>query len=79
MADVRHKRYDQHRKINSTTDPETIRLARHPARRQSSGASSFPYARAATWVDETMSHADQTLLPNAESADKSVAALLFDP
>jgi hypothetical protein len=44
-----------------------------------SGGHSFLYARAATWIDETMLRADQTLLSKAESAEKSVAALLLDP
>jgi hypothetical protein len=42
-----------------------------------SGTSSFLFARAATWVDGTMLRADQTPLPQAEAADKSVAALLL--
>ena len=44
-----------------------------------SGDHSFLYARAGTWVDETMLRADQTPLLKAESAEKSVAALLLDP
>jgi hypothetical protein len=45
---------------------------------KSSGGHNFLYARAATWVDETMLRADQTLLPKAEAADRSVAALLLE-
>jgi hypothetical protein len=44
-----------------------------------SGGHSFLYARAATWVDETMLRADQIPLREAETADRSVAALLLDP
>jgi hypothetical protein len=43
-----------------------------------SGTSNFLYARAATWIDGTMLHPDQTLLPKAEAADRSVAALLLE-
>jgi hypothetical protein len=39
----------------------------------------FLYARAATWVDETMLRPDQVPLREAEAAERSVAALLLDP
>jgi hypothetical protein len=38
-----------------------------------SGAHSFLYARAATWIDGTMLRADQVPLSKAESAEASVA------
>jgi len=43
-----------------------------------SGANKFVYARAATWIDETMLRPDQVPLPKAETADRSVAALLLE-
>jgi hypothetical protein len=46
---------------------------------RSSGGHSFLYSRAATWIESTMLHADQTPLREAEAADGSVAALLLDP
>jgi hypothetical protein len=45
---------------------------------KSSGGHGFLYARAATWIEEIKMRPDQTLLPKAESAEKSVAALLLD-
>jgi hypothetical protein len=44
-----------------------------------SGTAFFLYARAGTWIDGTMLRDDQRPLLNAESAEKSVAALLLDP
>jgi hypothetical protein len=44
-----------------------------------SGGNNFLYARAATWLEGTMLRADQVPLSKAESAEKSVAALLLDP
>jgi hypothetical protein len=42
-----------------------------------SGDSNFLYARAATWIDGTMLRPDQVPLAQAETADKSVAAILL--
>jgi len=44
-----------------------------------SSGSHFLYARAATWLDRTMLRPDQVPLPKAETADRSVGALLLDP
>jgi hypothetical protein len=44
-----------------------------------SGTSNFLYARAVTWINETMLRDDQRPLRLAETADRSVAALLLDP
>jgi hypothetical protein len=43
-----------------------------------SGANKFVYARAATWIDEMKLRPDQVPLPKAETADRSVAALLLE-
>jgi hypothetical protein len=43
-----------------------------------SGANNFLYARAATWVDSAMLRPDQVPLRKAETADRSVAALLLE-
>jgi hypothetical protein len=43
-----------------------------------SGANKFVYARAATWIEEMKLHPDQVPLPKAETADRSVAALLLE-
>jgi putative DNA primase/helicase len=42
-----------------------------------SGAHSFVYARCGTWIESFKMHPDQILLPKAEAADRSVAALLL--
>jgi hypothetical protein len=42
------------------------------------GANNFLYARAATWIDNTMLRPDQVPLTKAETADRSVAALLLE-
>jgi hypothetical protein len=41
------------------------------------GGQSFLYARAVTWIDDTMLRDDQQPLSKASAADKSVAALLL--
>ena len=59
------------RKQTSVTYAATVVGAR-------SGAHSFLYARAATWIDGTMLRADQVPLSKAESAEASVARLLLE-
>jgi hypothetical protein len=43
-----------------------------------SGAHSFVYARCGTWIEAMKLRPNQTLLPKAETAEKSVAALLLE-